>query len=54
MLDSTTGWASQATIQNDVSLGVGATKYTSGGAAETGRNILTGTYGWTITDGGPV
>lgn len=54
MLDSTTGWASQATIQNDVSFGVGATKYTSGGNAEAGRNILTGTYGWTITDGGPV
>ncbi len=54
MLDSTTGWASQATIQNNVSLGVGNTQYTAGGNAEAGRNLLTGTYGWTITDGGPV
>jgi hypothetical protein len=54
ILDSTTGWASQATIQSSVSLGVGGTQYTSGGNAEAGRNILTGTYGWTITDGGPV
>ena len=54
LLDNTTGWASQSTIQNNVGFGVGATQYTSGGAAEAGRNILTGTYGWTITDGGPV
>jgi len=53
LLDSTTGWASQATIQSSVSLG-GVAQYTSGGNAEAGRNILTGTYGWTITDGGPV
>jgi surface protein len=54
MLDITTGWASQATIQSAVSLGVGNAKYTSGGNAEAGRNLLTGTYGWNITDGGPV
>ena len=53
LLDSTTGWASQATIQSSVSL-AGVAQYTSGGNAEAGRNILTGTYGWTITDGGPV
>lgn len=54
ILDSTTGWASQATIQNSVSFGVSSTQYTLGGNAEAGRNILTGTYGWTITDGGGV
>jgi surface protein len=54
LLDSTTGWPSQATIQSGASLGVGTTQYTAGGNAEAGRNLLTGTYGWTITDGGPV
>ena len=54
LLDSTTGWASQATIQNNVGTSFGTTQYTAGGNAEAGRNILTGTYGWTITDGGPV
>ena len=54
LLDSTTGWASQATIQSAVTLGAGGIQYTSGGNAEAGRNVLTGTYGWTITDGGPV
>lgn len=54
ILDSTTGWASQATIQSGVAFGVSNTQYTAGGNAEAGRNILTGTYGWTITDGGPV
>ena len=53
LLDSTTGWASQATIQNNVSLS-SMPQYTAGGNAEAGRNILTGTYGWTIVDGGPV
>ena len=54
LLDSTTGWASQATIQNNVGTSFGTTQYTAGGNAEAGRNILTGTYGWTIIDGGPV
>ena len=53
LLDSTTGWASQSTIQNNVSLST-MPRYTAGGNAEAGRNILTGTYGWTIVDGGPV
>ena len=53
LLDSTTGWASQSTIQNNVTLSV-MPQYTAGGNAEAGRNLLTGTYGWTITDGGPV
>jgi surface protein len=54
ILDSTTGWASQATIQSGVTFGAGSTQYTLGGNAEAGRNVLTGTYGWTITDGGGV
>ena len=54
LLDSTSGWPSQATIQNNTTFGVGNTQYTAGGNAEAGRNVLTGTYGWTITDGGPV
>ena len=54
VLDSTTGWASQATIQNNVGIHFGDAQYTAGGNAEAGRNILTGTYGWTISDGGPV
>ena len=54
LLDSTTGWASQATIQNNVGTSFGTTQYTAGGNAEAGRNVLTGTYAWTITDGGPV
>lgn len=54
LLDSTTGWASQATIQSAVTLGMGNNQYTLGGNAEAGRNILTGTYGWTITDGGGI
>lgn len=54
VLDNTTGWASQATIQSGVGIHFGNARYTTGGAAEAGRNLLTGTYGWTITDGGPV
>jgi surface protein len=54
ILDSTTGWPSQSTPQSGVTWGMGTTQYTAGGNAEAGRNILTGTYGWTITDGGPV
>ena len=53
LLDSTTGWPSQATIQTGATI-TGLPQYTSGGNAEAGRNILTGTYGWTIADGGPV
>ncbi len=52
--DNTTGWASQATIQNNVPFNAYNVRYTAGGAAEAGRNLLTGTYGWTIVDGGPV
>lgn len=54
LLDSTTGWASQATIQTGVTLNAPHTQYTLGGNAEAGRNILTGTYGWTIQDAGGI
>ena len=54
LLDSTTGWASQATIQSGVSFSAYNTQYTAGGNAEAGKFILTGTYAWTITDGGPI
>lgn len=35
-----------------VTLDVGSSTYTSGGAAATARASLVGTYGWTINDGG--
>jgi len=54
LLDNTTGWASQATIQSSVSFGVGSTQYTLGGNAEAGHNYLTGTKMWNIVDGGGV
>ncbi len=54
LLDNTTGWPSQApNIQSNVSLST-MPQYTAGGNAEAGRNVLTGTYAWTIVDGGPV
>jgi hypothetical protein len=53
LLNNTTGWPSQATIQPNVAFHAGTAKY-SAGAPATGRGILTGTYTWTITDGGPV
>ena len=45
------GWAAQS-ITNAVSIVFGNSKFTSGGAAETARNTLINTYGWTIVDGG--
>ena len=41
---------SQLPLQSGVTIGFGSIKYTSAGQA--GRDILTTTYGWTITDGG--
>ncbi|MHA1720422.1 MAG: BspA family leucine-rich repeat surface protein [Promethearchaeota archaeon] len=46
------GW-SALTLQLSVSFTAGNSKY-SIGAATTARNILTGTYTWTISDGGQV
>jgi len=45
------GWAAQS-ITNAVTVDFGGSKFTSGGAAETARNTLINTYGWTIVDGG--
>jgi surface protein len=45
------GWAAQApAIQSGVTLSVIPVNFTTGGAAEAGYNLLTGTYGWTIID----
>lgn len=51
LLDNTTGWPSQATIQSNVVFSAGSAHY-SAGAPTTGRAILTGTKLWVITDGG--
>ncbi len=46
------GWASQ-NLQNNVSLNMGGSQYSSGAAA-TARETIRTTYNWTITDGGQV
>jgi len=43
------GW-SEKTLQNNVEFGASSSKYTVVG--QSGRNVLTGTYNWTIIDGG--
>ena len=47
------GWAAQS-ITNAVTINFGNSQYTLGGAAETARNTLVSTYGWTIVDGGGI
>ncbi len=44
------GWAAQ-TVKNNVSFHGGNSQYSPGAAADA-RAVLTGTYNWTITDGG--
>ena len=51
LLDSATGWPSQATIQSSVPFGAGTAHY-DGANAIAGRLVLTGTKGWTISDSG--
>jgi len=51
LLDSVTGWPSQVTIKHNVIFNAGSAHYNSANAIA-GRAMLTGTYGWTITDGG--
>lgn len=51
LLDSATGWPSQATIQSSVVFSAGTAHY-SGTNAITGRATLATTKTWTITDGG--
>jgi surface protein len=46
-------WAAQS-LQSNVTIHFGDAQYTAGGAAESARNTLVSTYGWTITDGGAV
>jgi hypothetical protein len=43
---------SQLSLQQNVEFGAGSTKYNTSG--QTGRDILTNTYSWNITDGGQV
>lgn len=44
-------WSAQA-VQTGVRLDMGSSQYAVG-VAGTARGVLTGTYGWTINDGGP-
>ena len=46
-------WAAQAPNPNEAT-SFGSSKYTLGGAAETAKNTLINTYGWTIIDGGGI
>jgi surface protein len=46
-------WAAQS-VRSNITIHFGDAQYTSGGAAESARNTLVSTYGWTITDGGAV
>ena len=46
-------WEAQ-TEKTSVAFHAGGSKYETGGASETARNVLTGTSSWTITDGGGV
>ena len=47
------GWASQS-LNSGLYIDFGSARYTAGGDAETARNTLINTYGWTIVDGGSV
>jgi len=47
------GWSAQA-VRPSTNFNFGTAQYTLGGAAESARNTLINTYGWTITDGGGI
>ncbi len=47
-------WSSQSPITNGILFNFGTSKYTLGSAAETARNTLINTNGWTILDGGGI
>ena len=54
LLDITNGWGAHAsTVNSGVTLNMGTSQYTAGGAAEQGRTALVNA-GWTITDGGAI
>jgi len=44
------GWSSLPSVQSGININFGSIKYTAAGTA--GRAILSGTYGWSIVDGG--
>jgi surface protein len=46
------GWSSLPSVQPNLSISFGSIDYTAAG--QEGKNILTNTYGWTITDGGVI
>jgi surface protein len=48
-----TGWSSQTTPRSNVAAHFGDARYING-APSTARSVLTGTYNWTITDGGVI
>ena len=48
-----TKWA-QLPVQDNVTIDMGVSQYTPGGAAEAGRNYLINVHNWTILDGGPI
>jgi len=48
------GWSAQTPLFNGLTPNFGNSQYTLGGAAESARNTLINTYGWTITDGGGI
>jgi len=47
------GWSAQA-VRPSTNFNFGTAQYTLGGAAESARNTLINTYGWTIADGGGI
>ena len=54
LLNTTSGWGAHAsTVNTGVTLNMGTSQYTAGGAAEVGRTALINA-GWTIVDGGAV
>jgi len=46
-------WGAQA-VNSGINIHFGDSQYTLGGSAETARNTLINTHGWTITDGGGI
>ena len=54
LLNITNGWGAHAsTVNTGVTLNMGASQYTAGGAAEAGKTALINA-GWTIIDGGAI
>jgi surface protein len=47
-------WGTRPSLTNGLLFNFGTSKYTLGSAAETYRNVLINTYGWTILDGGGI